>query len=228
MAKRPVFVVKSNDGFVNKVDIEFTYFSGFSSSQKRKNIKSLHDEYKKIDENCRILEISSKSEDVLGVKLSAFNLKLYEDNKAEYYVESAFQGSKIFENGGPFTDLYSKSSLEAKKDERLKNSGNIIGFKYLNEIFGNEPKTFFYNWLYIRALLKNKQLAKDLLSYNAFTDIEFNPKKSLKCQAEAAAIYVSLVKQAKLNEAIENKEAFRSIVYPEYEEEAECTQLSFL
>ena len=39
------------------------------------------------------------------------------------------------------------------------------------------PKTIFYDWLYINAVLENPLLAAELLKYNAFTDIEFNPKK---------------------------------------------------
>ena len=52
-----------------------------------------------------------------------------------------------------------------------------------------------------------------MLCYDAFTDIEFNPKKSINCQAQAAAVYVSLEKQGLLLEALKSKEAFLNIVY---------------
>ena len=53
----------------------------------------------------------------------------------------------------------------------------------------------FYDWLYIRALAQNSELALSLMEYNAFTDIAFNPKKSINCQANSAALFVSLKKQ---------------------------------
>ena len=52
-----------------------------------------------------------------------------------------------------------------------------------------------------------------MLGYDAFTDIEFNPQKSINCQAEAAAVYVSLRKQGLLEEALKNKDSFKEIVY---------------
>lgn len=44
-------------------------------------------------------------------------------------------------------------------------------------------------------------------------NIEFNPQKSINCQAEAAAVYVSLSKQGLLEEALKNKDSFMEIVY---------------
>jgi hypothetical protein len=38
-----------------------------------------------------------------------------------------------------------------------------------------------------------------MLQYQAFTDIEFNPEKSLNCQAYSAALYLSMVKNNILN-----------------------------
>ena len=159
-----------------------------------------------------ILEISSKSEDELGVKLSAFNLMIKSDNGQLFSVDSAFQAGKVFENGGPYVDLLDVSSKAAKKDERLKNSGRINAFEYDGKRFETEPKTYFYNWLYISALHLHEELTKPLLEYDAFTDIVFNPQKSLNCQAEAAAIYVSLAKQGLLEEALKDKDHFKKTV----------------
>lgn len=79
---------------------------------------------------------------VIGKELSAFNLKtIYEGKKIS--VECAFQGSKVFEKGGPYTDLYMKPSIEAKKDRRLRESGKLIKFVYKNEEYPLEPKDFF-------------------------------------------------------------------------------------
>lgn len=219
MAIRPVFIVTLDKRYCVKENVNFEFFRGFSDTQKRKSIKSLHQEYLKKDCTKKILEISSKSEEELGVKLSAFNLMIKTKNGKEFSVESAFQSSKVFEKGGPYKELLDVPSRVAKKDERLQNSGRVIGFNINGKDFSTEPKTYFYNWLYINTLHLNKELATKIMEYDAFTDIAFNPKKSINCQAEAAAIYVSLKRQGLLEEALKDKDSFRKIVYPDYTDE---------
>lgn len=213
MAIRPVFMVSIDKLFFKKEDIQFKYFNGFSVKQKQKSIDSLHNEYLKKFNEHKILEISSKSDNELGVRLSAFNLKIRTNKGKEISVESAFQASKVFERGGPYTDLLYADSRISKKDLRIRNSGSIVGFRFDGRNFEIEPKTFFYNWLYINTLNLNKELGDRLIEFDAFTDIEFNPKKSLNCQAEAAAIYVSLRKQNLLDEALKDKDSFKKVVY---------------
>ncbi|MGE7364760.1 DarT1-associated NADAR antitoxin family protein [Staphylococcus cohnii] len=41
----------------------------------------------------------------------------------------------------------------------------------------------------------------------------FNPKRSFNCQAEACAIYVSLVKRKKLQEALKSIDDFEKFIY---------------
>lgn len=137
-------------------------------------------------------------------------------NEKSFSVESAYQSGKIFEHGGPYIDLLDKPSINAKKDERLKKHGQIIGFSFYNETFSINPPTYFYNWLYINALNDNNDLKEHLMHYDAFTDIVFNPQKSLNCQAAAAAIYVSLRKQNLLQQALKDKKLFLKIVYPHF------------
>ncbi|WP_285400060.1 hypothetical protein [Lysinibacillus sp. fls2-241-R2A-57] len=214
MAKRPVFISKLEKGKIfKKALIEFEWFPGFAVIQKQKSITDLHAKTIEKYPELKILEISSKSLDELGINLSAFNLMINTKNNMTFSVETAFQASKVFKLGGPYDDLYLKSSKEAKKDIRLKNSGDLIKFKYFNREFPIEPKTFFYNWLYINALVKNEKLAQDVLEYNAFTDIEFNPDKSINCQAESVAIYVSLVKNDLLETALKSINDFKQTVY---------------
>ena len=57
----------------------------------------------------------------------------------------------------------------------------------------------FYSWLYFLALKQNKKLTSEILNYQAFTDIEFNPEKSLNCQAYSAALYSSMINNNILN-----------------------------
>lgn len=214
MANRPVFEVSCNSKLFLRKNIEFQWFSGFAISQKRKSINSLHQNYLMHNPNKKILEISSKSEHELGIKLSAFNLMMCRKDKI-FSVESAFQGGKIFENGGPFTDLLDKPSIAAKNDTRLKNSGRVIGFSFFDEEFPINPATYFYNWLYINALNENYELNEQVMNYEAFTDIVFNPQKSLNCQAMSVAVYVSLRRQNLLDKALSNKQNFLDLVYSE-------------
>jgi len=230
MANRPVFVMSLDKRYCIRENVEFEYFSGFSDKQQKKSIQSLHQAYLKKHKDKKVLEISSKSEYELGIRLSAFNLMIKTTSGKEFSVESAFQASKVFEKGGPYKDLLDVTSRQAKKDERLKNSGKIIKFFINGLTFKTEPKTYFYNWLYINTLHLYDELTEQLTDYNAFTDIAFNPQKSINCQAEAAAIYVSLQKQGLLQEALKNKDTFLDIVYPTYNEnksdENENVQLS--
>ncbi len=212
MANRPVYHALSEAPFYEIRNVDFQFYPGFSTAQKQKCIDSLHEQYKKQNPDCRVLEISSKSLSPLGVSLSAFNLKLQACERT-FSVECAFQGSKVFENGGPYIDLLDKSSREAKKDPRLQESGKLIAFHYLNMQFALEPKDYFYNWLYINALHRNKELADEMVNYDSFSDIEFNPQKSINCQAKAAAVYVGLRKRGLLHEALKSRESFLQIVY---------------
>lgn len=215
MANRPVYIAKESQPYFERVDIEFKFYGGFSLKQKQLSIKSLHDAFNEVCPDKKVLEISSKSDNDLGVKVSAFNMQFrHKDSDKNFSVESAFQGSKVFKNGGSCFDLLEKSSRDAKKDSRLKAGDNLLGFIFLNEDFPLEPKTYFYDWLYINALNSNAASAKEILSYDAFTDIEFNPKKSLNCQAAAAAIFVGLSRADLLSAALSHKENFLEIVYP--------------
>lgn len=123
-------------------------------------------------------------------------------------VECAFQGSKIFTKGGPFADLYTKSSLDAKRDVRLKESGHLIGFKFFSQEWPSQPLTAFYDWLYINALHSREDLRRGVISYRAFTDIEFNPKKSINCQAYSAALYVAIIKRNIFDQVARDQESF--------------------
>jgi hypothetical protein len=100
-------------------------------------------------------------------------------------LECAFQGSKIFERGGPYTDLYAADVRDAKRDPRLHSSGRLVGFNFENLCFPLEPKTAFYDWLYLNALLPHRDWLTRLRRFVGFTDIEFNPARSINCQARS-------------------------------------------
>ena len=212
MAKRPVFICsKKIDSLLETIDIEFEWYAGLSVSQKQKSIESLHNAAQEQLELTNILETSSKSKTSVGVSLSAFNLHLTNKDNIKASVEVFFQGSKVFAHGGPYKDLYQKSSSEAKKDQRLLESGDLIGFNFVDQDWPLIPPTVFYDWLYCSALQQNQSQAKALLEYDAFTDIEFNPNKSINCQAASAAIYKSLTDKDLIDDAMKSHKSFINI-----------------
>lgn len=195
MSRRPVFMTWDRAPYARTASVEFTYNNGLSVAQKRRNVEAIHEAFGVIHPEMKVLEISSKSMEPLGVALSAFNLKKFVPSLGKSIsVENVFQGGKKFTEAGPFDELYGVSPRDAKRDERLKASGRLTAFVYEGAEYPIEPKTAFYNWIYMNALLENEELARQLMEYDAFTDVEFNPEKSLNCQARAAAVFVSLTR----------------------------------
>lgn len=205
MARRLAFFPSAELPYFTAKEIEFEYFNGLALSRQQLSIASMHRAIKENYPNSNILEISTKSKDILGQRLSAFNLKMSDDT-ISCTVESAYQGSKIFEFGGPFNDIYKFESINAKQDLRLTTSGNLIGFEYNAERFTVRDNPNFYDYLYIKALI-NSINHFELQDYDVFTDIAFSTNfsssstKARNCQARSAAIYSALAKSG-----IENKE----------------------
>ncbi len=117
MAQRPVYVpVVEQSLFVKTELVEFKWFPGMSVSQKQKSIDSLHEAAANLPNVDKILEISSKSRDTLGVALSAFNLSFTTlKQQRTLTIECAFQGSKVFQRGGPYVDMFEMTPREAEK-----------------------------------------------------------------------------------------------------------------
>lgn len=217
MAERPIFVpCLEGRRLVDVVPIAFRWHPGMSATQKKKNVIELHQNAER-QKYYPLLEISSKSDYETGRRLSAFHQKL-RINNIETTVECAFQGSKVFERGGPFTDMYEKTSREAKKDSRLRESGQLIGFLLDGKNYPLLPPTAFYDWLYMQAVYQHRKWLKEKIHIMAgFTDIEFNPERSVNCQARALAAFVALEKRGELDEAMQSfrhfvKTAYRDVI----------------
>ena len=209
MAKRPVFLPNlSTAPPIRSVTIDFQWFPGLSVSQKQKSVASLHASAKRSLGLNEILEISSKSTENLGRSLSAFALMVECPDGRQRPLETVFQSSKVFTGGGPFTDLLETSPRDAKRDERLRKSGPLRHFDYFGEIWPSQPTTSFYDWLYGKGVLANSQLEAGLRNYQAFTDIEFNPEKSLNCQAASAALLLALLEQGIARDVIRSRKEF--------------------
>lgn len=168
MAIRPIYIsTKDISNPVLQKDINFNWISGLSYEQKCKRRDSLANSISNLYDLNEWLEVSTKSDKDIGIKLSALNLKLhtlYEDVS----VEQIYQNSKVYCN---------------KK---------IVGFKYGNIEFSNKPYGMFYDYIYMRALLQNPQFYTEIKNYNIFTDVEFNPYRQLNTQARAIAIFKTL------------------------------------
>ncbi len=213
MAFRPIFIAALHGPvLVRSEKVEFQWFPGMAKSQSQKSIAALHTAARENFGIDSILEISSKSAETLGVELSAFNLMI-RTKKRSFSLECAYQASKVFERGGPYKDLLEVRSIDAKRDPRLLSSGRLIKFSFFGQDWGLEPRTAFYDWLYMNAVHKNSDLAERVLAHRAFSDIAFNPEKSLNCQAYAAALYVSLRKRGQIvDDGLIDKDMFFRII----------------
>lgn len=212
MANRPVYAAGKGEALCRVHLVEFEYQRGLSKVQRQRSSMKLREAYLEDHPQDNVLEVSRFSEDVLGTKLSAFNLTIQTKDGRKMPVECAFQGGKIMKEYGQLVDLYDKTPAETKADPRRTN-GTLIGFVFDGEEFGLNPKTAFYNWVYIHALMQNPEIGDLLMEYDAFTDIAFNPEKAVNCQAEACAYYVALRRRGLLEEALKNKEAFIETLY---------------
>ena len=213
MARRPVFAPDSDKPYVSELSLDFEYFPGFSIQQKQRSIASLHASYVAKFPSSRVLEVSSKSESDIGVRLSAFNLMIEHPGRGSYSVECAFQASKVFLHGGPFVDLLDASSRAAKTDRRLRESGELVAFRYCEHEFPLEPKTYFYDWLYASALCRDDKLVEQVMMFDAFTDIEHNPERSINCQARSVAKVVGLAREGLLEDALQSPQTFLELGY---------------
>ncbi len=214
IAKRPVFMPK-NEGprLIETRYLAFTWASGFSVEQKKKNIKELHQEAKR-EGIATLLEISTKSEQWIGRRLSAFNLKYKIDGK-ELPLESVYQGCKVYERGGPFTEVFCMKPRDAKRYVWNKSCGELKEFKLNERSYPLLPRNAFYDWLYMLSLCQLSDGLKEKIremSYAAYTDIEFNPNKQVNCQARAFAEYKSLLDRDQSDDGIKKFKTFVDIL----------------
>ena len=217
MAKRPIFLPQPSTCLVSELEVEFEWFPGFSRQQKQNSIASLHKAGSE-DREAKYLEVSTKSPEELGVSLSAFNLQISMDQYPNpVLLEAAFQGSKVFERSGQHKHLYQLTSgTEIKKFINGRPSEDIVCFKFEGHAWPLQPLTAFYDWLYLRAL-QQIEIADDgfldkLAGFDGFTDIEFNPAKSINCQARSCALFVALSRAGIFREAMTDPQSFIEVL----------------
>lgn len=226
-------------------EIGFNWHRGMSWQVRQRSslamAQAIEDRYPSVAG--KILEVSTKSVDYeIGAALSAQRL-IYSDHRSgrSRPVENWFQASKQFiRNGlelGPYPELLDVEPVRAKRfinpnlDKKTAEQcsgdplfeqiqreirGAVMSrFVFLDEAYPLEPKSSFYDFLYVQALSQeqNSELARALRKYVVFTDIEFNPVKNGKViryntQARACAIWVSLEQRGLSARALESIESF--------------------
>lgn len=208
MAERPIFVPHvSGPCFVSEVPVAFKWNPGMAPTQKQKNVRALH-EAATSRGLTHLLEVSSKSDREIGKRLSAFHQKVELSDGRIVPLECAFQASKVFERGGPYLDLLEVSPRDAKRDLRLKDSGKLLRFELEGKVFPLSPKSVFYDWLYAKSIFVEREWLRRLSKIDGFTDIEFNPEKSVNCQARACAFFVALEGRGLLDHAMASFDKF--------------------
>lgn len=169
MANRPIYISTGdiNNPFTED-SISFEWKAGYSYVNKCKRRDNLKKEIAKKYDIDKWLEVSSISDKDIGRRLSALNLMLTLTNGNKYSVESIYQSSKVYKDN------------------------HIIGFKFNNTVFENNPYGMYYDYIYMVALYQNKDYHEIIKDYYLFTDLFFNPNKSLNTQARAIAIFKTL------------------------------------
>lgn len=143
MVKRICFVSKPNDNPIYKeIEVEFNYYNGFAVSQKQKSISSMHESIVRIDKFLKVLEVSTKSTNPVGIALSAFNLKFLDETSGkEYPLENIFQSSKVFEYGGPYSYMLLVDNVSGNVEwlDPEKNESGFVSESLSKLIIEMEP-----------------------------------------------------------------------------------------
>lgn len=207
---RPIFVAeRDGPSPVAEIPVRFLWTRGTAAEVKARNVAALHAAARSRGFEC-LLEASTKSPLDIGRRLSAFNLVLRVGDR-DASLESAYQASKVFADDGPFADLIDRPAVEAKRDRRLRASGALISFAHAGERFPVKPKTVFYDWLYLQAARRCPDLIEAAAAFGGYTDIEFDPARSVNCQARALATIVGLMHRGQLDLAADSFASFRRL-----------------
>lgn len=200
--------------FVSNDDtLSMRYDVSVPEMDKHELVHFLHDKFASYHSDCNILEVSTRGDKNEGKALSAFNLcYTLKKSQQKVSVESAFQGSKVFTDGSTYPDLFHKNSYTAKMDKRRWGK-QIAFYLFYEQRFEVSPPTLFYNWLYLKTLQVNPQVWDTVKEYNAYTDTAADMNRSINCQARACAIAHSLFKLGLFEEALENLDNFKRIIY---------------
>ena len=152
-----------------------------------------------IQENMKILEISTRSKNPFGKSLSPWNLQITMSSGKKIKVECAYQGSKVVKitegKTRQFESLYWGSPRDAFFDTRIKDVPPVA-FRFFGKEYPLTPKHCFFDFLYIVSLIQRKDdVFQKLSEYDGYTDTFYSLKKDSNSPARAASKYVSLRRQ---------------------------------
>lgn len=208
MAVRKVYLSLAEFPYAKEVPVTFPWSNG----SKHQNIQAVLDTFHDVYPEMPVLEVSLASAQPEGVGVAAMKLPLRLADGKELPVGVVYQGSKVFENGGPYTDLWQLSHQKVQKDPRLHQSGRCIGYRLEGMDYPAEPHPYaFFNWLYCRALAQDPDRGQELLRYGAFSDLDLGSAKTDRnSPARAAAVYGGLKAAGRLD-CLASYEAFVAV-----------------
>ena len=155
----------------------------------------------RMPEGTRLLEISGRSDQELGKRLSAMRLPPASGTSGT--VEAAYQGAKDFGHGPSKAIRGARTGYDAKRESRTREAAAeqpLQGFEHEGTKWPAEGGTDFYDWLWsTSALVHEKDVGRKLEAYDGFTDQFHRPARAgdppRACQAKAAATLVSLLRE---------------------------------
>ena len=150
----------------------------------------------------RILEISTRSADADGRRMSAMNLRVAGEAGGEVALESAYQAAKDF-GAGPDTRIETLDGFEAKRRSkeraaRMAAAGcELAGFTRGGVHWPAASGTAFYDRLWLEGALNayGDRLGAVLRPCLGFSDCFFRPGPAHACQAAAAATAAVLLEK---------------------------------
>ena len=119
--------------------------------------------------------------------------------------------SKVFEDETCFEFLKDCSPRDAKRYIRENGQKLLKCYRYEGKEIPLSTGTLFYDYIYICALMQNPDVSSALIEYDLFTDIEFNEKKGLNCQARACAIYSYMLRTGTVDKYMDSMASFATI-----------------
>lgn len=185
--------ISTKEGVVERV-YNFEWSMGLAVSQLRKSIRSLHNEIRNSGYD-KVIEVSTKSEDEVGRKLSPFNLMVNIEGEI-LPVESVYHGSKVFNDNGNMVRI---SECEYMKPCKIKQFiRETIGVRNLKLVefnikgkkrFDLSSKGMCFDYIHILGASQNEELGNEIMKYDCFTDLMFKRENGIGCQARSCAMY---------------------------------------
>ncbi len=210
--RHQVYRVCEGDGlYLNEVNVQCV--NRVTEKRQHKQIVSeeVHRRYKDEFSEDLILEISGGSRMRLGNALQGSRLNLTLSSKRTACVNAILLGSQRFSRGGPYVDLYEKSFYDASLDLRLKTMSRLLDYRFGRTVWPVESGRYFYEWLFLKAIHENKELASQLIQYRAFSNVTMNTRFFPFNEARSAALYVLLHHRNLLKKALSSQNSFTII-----------------